>query len=52
MIQSSDKPSGRRLALVTTASLLGAIVIVIGVVLPAEYGIDPLGTGNAFGLMG
>ena len=52
MIQSNDKPSVRRLAWVTTASFVVAVVVIIGVVLPAEYGIDPIGTGSAFGLMG
>ncbi len=42
----------RRLAWVTTASFVVAVVVIIGVVLPAEYGIDPIGTGRAFGLMG
>ena len=32
------------------AALLAAIVIVVAFVLPAEYAIDPLGTGRALGL--
>jgi hypothetical protein len=31
-------------------ALLTAVAILVTVVLPAEYGIDPLGTGNALGL--
>ena len=52
MNQSSSKPSARRLAWVTIASFAVAVVVVVGVVLPAEYGLDPLGTGSAFGLLG
>ena len=52
MNQSSSKPSARRLAWVTIASFVVAVAVVVGVVLPAEYGLDPLGTGSAFGLLG
>lgn len=52
MDESSPKPSARRLVWVTIASFLVAVAVVIGVVLPAEYGLDPLGTGSAFGLLG
>lgn len=52
MNESSPKPSARRLVWVTIASFLVAVAVVIGVVLPAEYGLDPLGTGSAFGLLG
>jgi hypothetical protein len=44
-------PSLRRLAITTSAAMAVAAVILITSVLPAEYGIDPLGTGNALGLM-
>jgi len=43
-------PSLRSLATATVVALLTAGVILIVVVLPAEYGIDPLGTGRALGL--
>ncbi|MEZ5557940.1 MAG: hypothetical protein R3E86_05260 [Pseudomonadales bacterium] len=36
--------------LVTAGALLGALVLLFAVVLPAEYGYDPLGTGRALGL--
>ena len=52
MSELSPKPSARRLVWVTIASFLVAVAVVIGVVLPAEYGLDPLGTGSAFGLLG
>ena len=52
MTQTNDVPSTRNIAWATAAALLVAVVIVIGVVLPAEYGLDPIGTGRAFGLLG
>lgn len=42
-------PSLRTLALASALSLLSAIAILLVAVLPAEYGIDLLGTGRAFG---
>ena len=44
--------SRRRILLASIGSLLCAAVILITVVLPAEYGWDPLGTGEALGLLG
>ena len=43
-------PSGRTLAKATIVSIIGAGVLLVSIVLPAEYGIDPLGTGRALGL--
>jgi hypothetical protein len=43
-------PSGRRLAKATAIALVVAAIVLVTVVLPAEYGIDPLGTGRALGL--
>jgi hypothetical protein len=42
--------SGRSLAKATLAALVVAGIVLATVVLPAEYGIDPLGTGAALGL--
>jgi hypothetical protein len=42
-------PSLRSLAIASGISLLVAIVILVVAVLPAEYGIDPLGAGRTFG---
>jgi hypothetical protein len=39
-----------RIALATAAAMFAAGVILVAVVLPADYGVDPVGTGNAFGL--
>jgi len=48
--QVSDVPSARQLAVTTATALLVAAVILVTIVLPAEYGIDPLRTGAALGL--
>jgi len=39
------------LARATLAAFALAVVVLVSVVLPAEYGIDPLGTGARFGLL-
>lgn len=44
-------PSKAKLALSTLAALAVAGVVLVTVVLPAEYDIDPLGTGEALGLV-
>jgi hypothetical protein len=41
----------QRLAVATGAALLVAGVILVAVVLPAEYALDPLGTGAKLGLL-
>ena len=52
MTQTNDAPPARNIAWATAAALVVAVVVVIGVVLPAEYGLDPIGTGRVFGLLG
>ena len=53
---NSDKPSldqlpsTARLVKSTVLALLSAIAILVTVVLPAEYGIDPTGAGRVLGL--
>jgi hypothetical protein len=49
---SSGVPSSRTLATATAVALVVAAVILATIVLPAEYGVDPLGTGAATGLIG
>jgi hypothetical protein len=44
-------PSRKTLFTVLTGGMLAASAILIGVVLPAEYRIDPLGIGKATGLL-
>jgi hypothetical protein len=41
----------RSLIVATVVALVTAAAILVAFVLPAEYGIDPLGTGRALGLM-
>ena len=43
--------SPRKLLLAALAAFLSAAIILAAFVLPAEYGIDPLGTGKATGLL-
>jgi len=43
-------PSRRTLAIATAIALMVAALVLVVAVLPAEYGIDPLGTGRALGL--
>jgi hypothetical protein len=46
-----ELPSTGKIVTATIFALIvGAIVLVVAV-LPAEYGIDPLGTGKALGLL-
>ena len=49
-IDSPQLPSMRRLAVTTVVAILVAAAILVTIVLPAEYGIDPLRTGAALGL--
>lgn len=44
--------TGGNLVLATAGAAVVALLILFTVVLPAEYGIDPLGTGEALGLLG
>ena len=45
-------PSMGALGKATAIALVVAVVILVTLVLPAEYGIDPLGTGETTGLIG
>jgi hypothetical protein len=47
---SGAPPSAAAIAKATVLAFAVAVVILVTVVLPAEYGIDPLGTGQALGL--
>ena len=44
-------PSRKQIARATGAAMAVAAVLLVTAVLPAEYGIDPLGTGKALGLL-
>jgi hypothetical protein len=45
-----DPPSRKRLVTSVVAAIIGAAVVLVAFVLPAEYGIDPTGIGKALGL--
>lgn len=45
-----EPPSKRKLAVTTAIALAVAGVLLVTIVLPAEYGLDPLHTGAALGL--
>ena len=49
-LSTSQPPSKRKLAVTTAIALSVAIVLLATVVLPAEYGLDPLHTGAMLGL--
>jgi hypothetical protein len=48
--RAQEIPSSRALAQASAAALLVAAFVLVVAVLPAEYGIDPLGAGKALGL--
>jgi hypothetical protein len=48
--ESTDLPSSRQLVRSTAIALVAAVVILVTVVLPAEYAIDPTGIGRLLGL--
>jgi hypothetical protein len=43
-------PSAKRLLVSVVAAVVVAVLLLVTVILPAEYGIDPTGVGNALGL--
>ena len=51
MQSAASVPSGRSLAKATMVALILGGVVLVTTVLPAEYGIDPMGTGRALGLL-
>lgn len=52
MINTPGGPSAAKILAAIVVALLVASVILVVAVLPAEYGIDPLGTGARLGLTG
>lgn len=48
----SEQADRRKILLACAAALLTAVGLLVTVVLPAEYGWDPLGTGASLGLLG
>ena len=51
MAQKNQPASGWKILVATGAALVVAVVVLLGAILPAEYGLDPLGTGEALGLL-
>jgi len=49
---AESAPSAKRILLTTLSSLVVAAVILVAVVLPAEYNLDLLGTGEMLGVVG
>jgi hypothetical protein len=49
-VQTAPAPTLRQLAKTTAIALLVAVALLVTMVLPAEYGIDPLGSGRRLGL--
>lgn len=47
----SSSPSTKTIAITTIVSFSIAVIVLVGAVLPAEFGIDPLGSGKRFGLL-
>ena len=52
MAQTVETASPRKVAIAALVALLVAALLLVTVVLPAEYGIDMLGVGAALGLLG
>jgi hypothetical protein len=50
MTNVKTQPAPRHILAATGAALVAAAVVLVVAVLPAEYGIDPLGTGRLLGL--
>jgi hypothetical protein len=50
-IPETQAPSLAKILTATLVAAVVAVVILVVAVLPAEYGIDPLGTGKALGLL-
>src|SRR5438552_16577360 len=50
LMASIQGPSRKAIAMATVIALVVAAILLVTAVLPAEYGIDPLGTGKALRL--
>jgi len=50
-MQAPPAASAAKIALATIVALVVGVLILVTAVLPADYGIDPLGTGKALGLL-
>jgi hypothetical protein len=50
-VAAPPAPSAKTLAVASALAVLAATVVLVTAVLPAEYGIDPLGTGRRLGFL-
>ena len=51
-LSSKQGPASKRsLVIASLAAFAGAVIILVTLILPAEYGVDPLGTGAALGVL-
>jgi hypothetical protein len=48
--KDNELPSSKQLIKATVVALLIAIILLVTVILPAEYGVDPTGVGETLGL--
>jgi hypothetical protein len=48
--QTQDKPERKNLWVAVSAAFVGALALFVAIILPAEFGRDPLGTGRLLGL--
>ncbi len=49
-IDSSKPPSSKNILIASAAALVIALMVLFSFILPVEFGADPLGTGELFGL--
>ena len=49
-IDSNKPPSSKNIVIASAVSLLVALIVLFSFIMPAEFGSDPLGTGQLFGL--
>ena len=49
--QAAPAPSRGKVVAATGIAFLTAVVVLVVAILPAEFGIDPLGIGSALGLL-
>ena len=51
-MEMTGASSVRRIMVATAVAILVAALLLVAIILPAEYGIDPLGSGATLGLLG
>lgn len=51
MTETAALPSRRKVLAAVAGAFVVAVALLVGAILPAEYGIDPVGTGRLLGLL-